>query len=229
MIDWVIVLGTLGILIPIILAIVGWFFQEETRILWRFIKFFLSNKHFQYNLVFKAFFPVKPIHALDYDVYSAISSECDNYDVSLNSVQSDTVILIPNKLGRNKILVHFDSIRELLSEEEPDEAFPDEYTLTIKLDNDLGLGMRDLEILHDYASLFGKIREIIQRMCFNATLPTKSFLLCDIIRDLDTITSKRLLEDLKEDAKVTFQKQNITLTLNKPEYLLRLIKRYIGY
>ncbi|AAM31723.1 hypothetical protein [Methanosarcina mazei] len=131
-----------------------------------------------------------------------------------------------------KVNIYLDSAKELENEESEleDNIEEDrEYILTIRLDSNLRLSYKRLDILSEYAVLFSGIKDIIKRHCFAGEEETKSFLICDITRDIETIFDQKEIIDNKKKLKVSFFKQNIKIRLGESHYLMDNIRKYIGY
>lgn len=104
-----------------------------------------------------------------------------------------------------------------------------EYMLTIKLDSNLRLSYKRLDILSDYVVLFSGIKDIIRRCCFSGETEIRSFLICDITRDINTIFDQKEIIDKTKNLKISFFKQNIKITLRNSQYLMDNVRKYIGY
>ena len=222
-------IGIIGIIITIVIAFFGWFFHDPSKIILRYFWIRAINSIFRFKLNCTSNYLTDVCHWFDYSIYSSLKEKCLNYDFSLNSVKPESINIIPNTLG-TKIIVSLDSVQELLSEEESEEQSTSEFKISIKLDSNLKLGINNLDELEDYIQIFKEIKIITEEHCFpNRPRETKSFFICDIIRDFKTITKLPFIKTDLEMAKISFKTKDIEITLQKPDYLIRLIKRYIAY
>ena len=221
--SWIIV----AFIISLVYAV---FIDKKMRIKIRTFRYKLFSKDFRYNLFFKFYFKTKT-NDLDSQVFTKIKKQFREYEIKKNKVMPESITINPDKLG-NKVNVYLDSVNKLQESDEVSEEETNtynEYILTIKFDNYLWIGYKRLDILRDYIALFNGIKEIIRDYCFNGESATKSFLVCDIIRDVNKITELDKIEDTSKKLKVSFVGQNIKIVLNEPIYLVNTIEKYIGY
>ena len=221
----------LWIIIAFILALLfALFFEKKMRIRIRTIKYKLFPKDFRYNLFFKYYFITK-INDLDSQVLTKINEQFGVYEIGKSKVKPESITINPEKLGI-KVNIYLDSTNELQECEEvleEETSKYNEFIVTIKLDSYLWISYNRLDIMRDYIALFNGIKEIVRDYCFNGELPTKSFIVCDIIRDVNKITNLNKIEDTSKKLKVSFVENNIKIVLNEPLYLMDTIKKYIGY
>ncbi|MCK4798451.1 MAG: hypothetical protein KAT05_13810, partial [Spirochaetes bacterium] len=85
------------------------------------------------------------------------------------------------------------------------------------------------EILNDYIALFNEIKEIVKDYCFSGRVVNKSFIVCDVIRDVNKITDLNKIDDESKKMKIPFVENDIKIVSNEPLYLIETIKKYIGY
>jgi hypothetical protein len=223
------IVGIAGIVITVIIAVLGWFFQEPIKIKARYYWIRITNKIFRFKLISVSNYPTNDLQWFDYSIYSLLRERCPTYDFSLNSIKPESMNIIPNTLG-TKIIFSLDSVEELLSEEESDSPQVSEFKISIKLDNYLKLGINNLDELEDYIQIFKEIKIITEEHCFpNRPSEIKSFFICDVFRDFNTITKLPYITSDLEMAKISFKKKDIGIVLQRPDYLIRLIKRYIAY
>lgn len=221
--SWIIIAFILGSLLTL-------FFEKKIRIRIRTMKYKLFPKDFRFNLFFKYYFTTK-INDLDSEVFNKIKDKFIEYEIRKSKVKPESITINPEKLG-NKVNIYLDSTNELQEGEEVSEDDADKYNefiLTIKLDSNLWISYNRLDIMQDYIVLFNGIKEIVRDYCFNGESPSKSFLVCDIIRDINKITNLDKIEDSSKKLKVSFVENNIKIVLNEPIYLMTTIKKYIGY
>jgi hypothetical protein len=196
----------------------------------RTLKIRILSNDFQYSLLFKYHFTRKK-RDLDSQIFQDIKSKYENFKITKVSVRPESMTINPEELDV-KVNIYLDSANELATEEmELDDNIEEdrEYILTIKLDSNLRLSYKRLNILSEYAVLFSGIKDIIKRYCFSGEEETKSFLICDITRDIDTVFDHKEIIDKNKNLKISFFKQNIKITLREPHYLMDNIRKYIGY
>lgn len=217
---WIIVSFIVG-------TILTYFFQNEVRIFLNTLRIKYLYHDFRYRLILKASFSLKT-KDLDSYVYDSIKEKGKEFKITKASLRPESMSIIPEELG-TKINVLIDSVHELLSINEGESVGPDEYTLTIQLDSDLRLTYRRLEILEDYLILIKDIKKIVEDYCFSGVSEINSFMICEIIRDKNTITDKKQIEIEKEGTKISFKEKNVNIVVKNSDYLMRNISKYIGH
>jgi len=205
-------------------------FRKKLWIFLRTLKIKVLSDDFQYSLLFKYYF-TKKVGDLDSEIFQEIKSQHENFKITRVNVKPESITIYPEELGV-KVNIYLDSVDELIAEEmELDNGTKEnkEYTLTIKLDSNLRVGYKRLNILSDYVVLFSGIKDIVRKHCFSGETEVKSFLICDIIRDINTVLDQKEIIDKTKNLKVSFFKQNIKITLRNSQYLMDNIRKYIGY
>ena len=205
------------------------FLSKPFKIYCRKLNYKLFSKDFKYNLFFKYYFTSKT-NDLDSQVFEKIKQKFPKFNISKNKISPESMTIKPEKLGI-KVNVFLDSVDELENYDENDESLDvsNEYVLTIKLDSFLWIGYKRLEILNDYIALFNEIKEIVKDYCFSGRLVNKSFIVCDVIRDVNKITDLNKIDDESKKMKISFVENDIKIVSNEPLYLIETIKKYIGY
>ncbi|SDF85381.1 hypothetical protein SAMN04488589_1532 [Methanolobus vulcani] len=209
----------------IVTAIGTYLYQKHVIIFLRSLKIKHFYRSFRYSLLLKAYYPQKT-GDLDSNIYNLIKEKCKQFNITKVTVRPESMCINPENFG-TKVNIFIDSIDELLGEEEITES--EEYCLTIQLDSDLRLTYKELEIIDDYLVLMEETKNIVHEHCFGNSEEKNSFLVCEIIRDIKKITDEDTINIEKEETKVSFKENNVKITLKKPQYLTRNIRKYIGY
>lgn len=219
---WIII----AILIGYILA---YLLSSKVQIFTRTLRVKIFSDDFRYNVFFKYYF-LRKTNDLNVNVYRKIKSKFGEYDIRRVSIRPESMTINPVKLGI-KIDIELDCTNELEANdsEETSEEEKKEYQLLIKLDSDLRLTYKRLDILVEYIDMFEEIKKIVEDECFGGEKERKSFLVCDIIRDFDAIFDQREIIDNTKRIKILFIGQNIKIVAEKPTHLISTIEKYIGY
>lgn len=223
---WIIVSILAGLLVTYIIA---YYVSPTVRIKTRTLKIIFGSRDFRYNLFFKYYFTRKT-NDLNTNIYRKIKTKFSEYNISRVSIRPESIIINPEKLGV-KISIELDCINELETNELPkdNEESGKEYQLTIRLDSDLRLTYKRLDIFEDYIDIFEEIKNIVEEECFGGEKERKSFLVCDIIRDFDKIYTGEDIIDNTKNIEVHFMEKNIKIMADKPTHLVSTIRKYVGY
>lgn len=218
------------ILISILIAsVITYIYRERVRIFIRTWTIKLGSEDVLYNLVFKYYFTRKT-NDLNMNIYRRIKNRFSDFNISRSGMRPESMIINPENLGV-KISIEIDCSNELEADEFPEdnEENGKEYQLTIRLDSNLRLTFRRLDVFEDYISIFEEIKNIVEEECFGGERERKSFLICDVIRDFDKIYTGKDIIDNTKNISVFFMGKNIKIVANKPTHLVSTIKKYIGY
>lgn len=214
--------------VPIV-SIITYFCSPTVRIFFRTLRIKIFSEDFRYNVLLKCYF-LRKTNDLNSEVYHKIKNKFENYEVKKVSIRPESMTIKPETFG-TKIDIEINCINELEAEEpsQIDEESEKEYQLVIKLDTDLRLTYKRLDILRAYIDMFEEIKEIVKEECFDGLKERKSFLLCDIIRDINVIYNQKEIIDDTQHLKISFTRGNIKIVAEKSIYLIDAIQKYIGY
>lgn len=223
---WVIVSAVVSLLI---VSVITYYVSPKVRIGIRTLKIRFGSEDVRYRLFFKYYFTQKT-NNLNVKVYQKIKTKFNEYNISRDRIRPESIVINPENLGV-KISIELDCINELEAEEtiEVNEETKKEYQLTIRLDSDLRLTFKRLDVFEDYINIFEEIKNIVGEECFGGEKEKKSFLVCDIIRNFDKIYSGGEIIDKTKNIKIYFMGKSVKIVASKPTYLVSVIKKYIGY
>jgi|SRR5208337_2613860 len=220
----------IAIVAGLALILAGYALRKEVHIWLRGFRIAIFNEIFKIRLFCKYVFDSELISYLQPSIFDVLKERFPEYEFSKITTRPDTIVLKPENLGV-RIQICLSSVNELLSEEEDDENNRDmpPYELEITLGDELKLGYKELSDLTSYLMIFNAIKDIVKSQCFNGVNERNGFIVCDVIRNFDQITTDRNLDLTNDRATLSFMGNTLKVTLKNHEYLERVIKKYISY
>ncbi len=199
------------------------YFRRKVSDAVTFLRSYILNLPARVNATYVSKYSEAPTQWISQDLFNVVRDRMKSDRLEKRSLSDTSMELSSQRIGMPV---------SVFLEEEPDLANLNEkkivdYKLTINLDADLRVGIRDLSEFQHFVTLATVTEETVREKCFPGKGPLQQFILCSVRRDYP-IKHPKPVDKVDDDlnTKVSIHDGEVDLVCEQPTRAVDALKKY---
>lgn len=199
-------------------------FRRQIRTQYRKFRYLWLNVPARVRATSIEKFKSEPKKWLSAEIFASIQAHATD-ELTKKGVHEHTLELLSDNLGMSLgVSVDEEFDPSTIGSEEPEVHA---YRVSVGMQADLRLGIRNVDEFQDFVTLSTQIHESIREACFNSMKPFDKFVICRAKRDTKLVVRRTgTFEDEKLQVHVEIGEGVVELISSEPSYLVRALKKY---
>jgi len=213
------------LIVAAVIGIIIWFFREKAIHIIRFFSYRIFNKNAR----------IKAIHIRKYNKEPKVWLSCKIFDELREKITTDEIT--KKKVSNENMIIHSKNLGSTISiciDPEFDLSTIDSsepkivgYKVAIELENEIRLGLRNVDELDNFQVITDYGHEIIQRICFSNNQFFENYMIFDLDRENKFYTKgKTKIVDTQNNAEISIIDDKLEICLSEPKHFLKVVKKY---